>query len=76
MSTTTRFYICPTCFVATDTELGDHPHIMLGINLSVQSTDDQCPPRHSDGTLQTRRPKWFLAATQPSQRQPHGGDHG
>jgi hypothetical protein len=69
MCTTTRFYICPTCFAATETEPIGHSHAMICIDLSSLQPDSQCPPLNGDGTLQTRRPGWFSTATQQAQRQ-------
>ncbi len=63
MSTTTRFYICPTCFAATETEPIGHPHAMICIDLRSLEPASHCPPRNRDGSLQSRRPGWFLAAT-------------
>lgn len=69
MYSTTRFYICPTCFAATETEPIGHPHAMIRIDLSALHAHNQCPPTADDGTLQTRRPMWFLTATQQAQHQ-------
>lgn len=64
MYTATHFYICPTCFAATETEPIGHPHAMICIDLSSLEVVNQSPPTNGDGTLQTRRPAWFMTATE------------
>ncbi len=53
------FYLCPTCFEASETALADHEHPMMLCTLGQPGDERRKPATNSGGQLTSRAPRWF-----------------
>lgn len=56
------FYLCPTCFEATERLDPHHRHKMLYIEPARFDDEQRKPVMDKHGRLLTRAPRWFLQA--------------
>lgn len=56
------FYLCPTCFEATQDEEQGHRHGMLLCDPGPPGDERRKPLADESGRLKTRAPRWFLEA--------------
>jgi hypothetical protein len=62
MNTRIPFYLCPTCFAATDTHPERHRHPMVWCDAGEPGSERRKPLTDERGKLQTAAPRWFVEA--------------
>lgn len=59
------FYLCPTCFAASEVMAELHSHRMVHVDEALLGDDLRRPPVDASGRLQSRAPRWFLELVAP-----------
>ena len=59
-----RFYLCPICFAAYESEIAckAHNHRMIWCDPITLTDEQRKPLMYADGRLASRAPRWFLEA--------------
>ncbi len=60
MNPNTEFYLCGTCFHAS--EEPQHCHGKMTIHYAGASVEQRKPPMDGNGRISSRAPMWFLKA--------------
>jgi hypothetical protein len=53
------FYLCPTCFEASECELECHGHPMMRCECGQPGDERRKPPLNGGGRIKSRAPRWF-----------------
>ncbi len=56
------FYLCPTCFEASEIDSECHRHRMIACDAGDWDDERRKPIIDDDGHLRSRAPRWFLEA--------------
>lgn len=64
MTSLETFYLCPTCFAATQ-EQQHHEHGMIVVHGLDLDASQRQPIIDAGGRLLTQAPHWFVASTRP-----------
>jgi hypothetical protein len=62
MNTDCTFYLCPTCFEASECECMDHLHRMIRCDPGAPGDERRKPVMNGKGTVKSHAPRWFLEA--------------
>ena len=60
MNPDSEFYLCPTCFLASEEPQPCHSHNM--IFYAGATAEQRKPPMNGNGRIRDRAPIWFLQA--------------
>ncbi len=63
MKTGFQFYLCPTCFEASEFKLEGHRHPMIRMDPGRTDDERRKPKLDATGRLASHAPVWFLEAT-------------
>jgi hypothetical protein len=69
MSADCTFFLCPTCFEASEVERTDHPHRMIRCNPGTPGDERRKPVMNGKGAVKTHAPRWFLEAVGAQRRE-------
>lgn len=64
MTSSETFYLCPTCFAATQDQR-HHEHGMIVVPGRDLDAYQRRPITDAGGRLLTQAPRWFVASTRP-----------
>ena len=67
MNTSLAFYLCPTCFYASDTPDDGHEHALLRVDPGLPGDERRKPVTDRDGLILSPAPYWFYEALLQSQ---------
>jgi hypothetical protein len=70
MNTTVIFYLCPTCFYATEIPEDVHEHPLLRVDPGLPGDERRKPVLGRDGRMLSAAPRWFLEAVSGSRLKP------
>lgn len=56
------FYLCPTCFYASDIPDDGHEHPLLRVDPGLPSDERRKPVTDRNGHIQSPAPRWFYEA--------------
>jgi hypothetical protein len=59
MNTTVGFYLCPTCFYASDCPDDSHEHALLRVNPGLPGDEKRKPITDRNGRILSAAPHWF-----------------
>jgi hypothetical protein len=62
MNTSLVFYLCPTCFYASDTPDDGHEHTLLRVDPGLPGDQRRKPVTDRDGLILSPAPYWFYEA--------------
>jgi len=62
MNTSRIFYLCPTCFEVSESEMGGHRHRVIRVDPGEPDDERRKPAMDEAGRLTSRAPRWFLEA--------------
>jgi hypothetical protein len=62
MNTTLIFYLCPTCFYASETPDNTHEHVFLRVDPGLPGDERRKPVKDRDGWIISPAPYWFYEA--------------
>lgn len=62
MSSSPVFYLCPTCFYASDIPDLAHEHALLRVDPGLPGDDRRKPVTNSHGRILSPAPRWFHEA--------------
>jgi hypothetical protein len=62
MNTSLIFYLCPTCFYASDTPDEAHEHALLRVDPGLPGDERRKPVTDRDGLILSPAPYWFYEA--------------
>ena len=62
MNTSLSFYLCPTCFYASDTPDHGHEHALLRVDPGQPGDERRKPVMDHDGLILSPAPHWFYEA--------------
>jgi hypothetical protein len=65
MSAEDSFFLCPTCFEASDARIECHGHTMVRCECGRPGDERRKPLVTAGGRLETRAPRWFWDAVRP-----------
>ena len=63
MNTSSIFYLCPTCFYASDTPDNAHEHTLLRVDPGLPGDERRKPITDRNGQILSPAPRWFHDAT-------------
>jgi hypothetical protein len=56
------FYLCPTCFYASETSDDGHEHVLLRVDPGLPGDERHKPVTERDGLILSPAPYWFYEA--------------
>jgi hypothetical protein len=62
MNASLIFYLCPTCFYASETPDNTHEHTLLRVDPGLPGDERRKPITGRDGLILTPAPYWFYEA--------------
>jgi hypothetical protein len=62
MNASLIFYLCPTCFYASETIDDAHEHILLRVDPGLPGDERRKPIMNRDGLILSPAPYWFYEA--------------
>jgi hypothetical protein len=62
MNTSLVFYLCPTCFYASETSDEGHEHALLRVDPGQPGNERRKPLINHDGLILSPAPYWFYEA--------------
>jgi hypothetical protein len=62
MNTSLTFYLCPTCFYASEIPDDTHKHALLRVDPGAPGDERRKPVMDRDGLILTPAPYWFYEA--------------
>jgi hypothetical protein len=62
MNDSSAFYLCPTCFYASDVSDESHEHPLLRVDPGLPSDERRKPVTDRYGQIQSPAPRWFYEA--------------
>jgi hypothetical protein len=62
MNTSSVFYLCPTCFYASETPDHGHEHILLRVDPGSPGDERRKPIIDQQGHILSPAPRWFHEA--------------
>jgi hypothetical protein len=62
MNTSLTFYLCPTCFYASETSDERHEHALLRVDPGMPGDERRKPVTDQEGHTLTPAPRWFHEA--------------
>jgi hypothetical protein len=62
MSSSPVFYLCPTCFYASDSTDNDHEHPLLRVDPGLPGDERRKPVTDRSGHILSPAPRWFHEA--------------
>jgi hypothetical protein len=62
-----EFYICPVCFVTSETPVECHGHWMIRCDAFDLDDERRKPAMSPRGRLKSRAPRWFIEAVREHQ---------
>jgi hypothetical protein len=66
MQTSSVFYLCPTCFYASQTPDDSHEHVLLCVDPGLPGDERRKPIMDRDGLILSPAPFWFHEALRQS----------
>ena len=63
MNTSSSFYLCPTCFYASDILDTGHEHTLLRVDPGLPGDERRKPITDPRGRILSPAPRWFHEAT-------------
>jgi len=62
MITSLAFYLCPTCFYASETLEDEHEHTLLRVDPGLPGDERRKPVTDRNGQILSAAPRWFYEA--------------
>ena len=56
------FYLCPTCFYASESAEPEHEHTLLRVHPALPSDERRKPMTDHNGQILSAAPRWFYEA--------------
>ncbi|HSL28201.1 MAG TPA: hypothetical protein VK900_03290 [Anaerolineales bacterium] len=67
MNSSLVFYLCPTCFYASDSTDNDHEHPLLRVDPGPPGDERRRPITSRNGRILSPAPRWFHEAVLQAQ---------
>jgi hypothetical protein len=71
MNTSIIFYLCPTCFYASDLPDSSHEHPLLRVDPGLAGDERRKPITDRSGRILSPAPRWFHEAVLQARAVPH-----
>jgi hypothetical protein len=62
MNTSLSFYLCPTCFYASEIPDDGHEHTLLRVDPGLPGDERRKPVTNRNGHILSPAPRWFYEA--------------
>ena len=62
MNASMTFYLCPTCFYASETPDSMHEHMLLRMDPGLPGSERRKPVTDNNGRILSAAPRWFSEA--------------
>lgn len=72
MNASMTFYLCPTCFYASENSDTGHEHTLLRVDPGLPGDERRKPVTDRDGHILSPAPRWFYEAINETRIAPRG----
>ena len=66
MNVSVVFYLCPTCFYASESSDTEHEHALLRVDPGLPGDEKRKPVTDRNGRILSAAPRWFYEAMMQS----------